>query len=182
MKVKTQKGFTYIEVMCAIVILMVGILAQISAISFSILRQREAEQQSIAKQITASTVESIFAARDLANSDGISSFAAINTTDVSSQGIFAPGWFPVRDDAGKDGILGTADDACPTAVCTVGSYTNSSSVKEGFERKIVITDILENGATEAKKRRVEVTVRFFVGTLRREQTLATLISDLPFNK
>ncbi len=183
MKENNQKGFTYIDVMCAIVILLVGILAQVSAITYSILRQREAEQQSIARQITASTIESIFAARDLANSNGISSFAAINTTDVSSDGIFVPGWFPVRESAGIDGILGTADDACAAnTVCTVGSYTNNSLLTDGFERRIVITDILENGATVAKKRRIEVTVRFYVGQMRREQSLATIISDLPFYK
>jgi prepilin-type N-terminal cleavage/methylation domain-containing protein len=182
MKKNNEQGFTYIEVMCAIVILLVGILAQVSAITFSVLRQREAEQQSIARQIAASTIESIFAARDLANDDGISSFANINTTDVSTDGIFIPGWFPVREDAGKDGILGTADDSCTTAVCTVGSYTNASPVKEGFERRIVITDIVETGSSTVKKRRIEVRVRFFVGQLQREQTLATIIADLPFYK
>jgi type II secretory pathway pseudopilin PulG len=182
MKKNRDQGFTYIEVMCAIVILMVGILAQVSAISFSILRQREAEQQSIARQIAASTIESIFAARDLGNDNGINSFASINTTDVNSKGIFVPGWFPVHDDAGEDGILGTADDSCATATCTVGSYTNSSSIKEGFERRIVITDIVETGVATVKKRRIDVKVRFFVGQLQREQSLATIIADLPFYK
>ena len=182
MKENRQQGFTYIEVMCAIVILMVGILAQVSAISFSILRQREAEQQSIARQIAASTIESIFAARDLGNDNGINSFVNINTTDVNSSGIFVPGWFPVREDAGQDGILGTADDSCATTTCTVGSYTNTSALKDGFERRIVITDVVETGVPVAKKRRIEVKVRFFVGQLQREQTLATIIADLPFYK
>lgn len=183
MKKTNQKGFSYIEVMCAIVILMIGILAQLSAISFSMLRQREAEQQGVAKQIASSTLESIFAARDLGNADGINNFAALNTKDVSSAGIFVAGWNPIRTDAGKDGILGTADDTCGNnASCTVGSYTNSSPFVEGFERKIVITDIAETGVTVAKKRRVEVTVRFFVGQLRREQSTATIIADLPFYK
>lgn len=183
MKELNQKGFSYIEVMCAIVILMVGILAQLSAISFSMLRQQEAEQQSQAKQLASSTLESIFAARDLGNEDGINNFAAINTKDVSSSGIFVDGWNPVRTDAGKDGILGTADDTCGNnASCTVGNYTNNSPLLDGFERRIVITDIKDAGETVAKKRRIEVTVRFFVGQLRREQTTATIIADLPFYK
>lgn len=183
MKENNDKGFSYIEVMCAIVILMVGILAQISAITFSVLRQREAEQQSAARQIASSTIESIFAARDLANSNGISSFASINNTNVSTDGIFIPGWFPVREDAGADGVLGTADDTCAyNTNCTVGGYTNTSAIKDGFERRIVITDIVETGVTTAKKRRVEVTVSFYVGQLKREQSLATIIADLPFYK
>jgi type II secretory pathway pseudopilin PulG len=182
MKSNNQSGFSYIDVMCAIVILMVGILAQVSAMSFSILRQREAELQSVARQITSSTIESIFAARDLGNTDGINDFHAINTTDVSSAGRFVPGWFPVREDSGADGILGTADDTCLGASCTVGTYTNTSPIREGFERKIEITDIVEPGKTVVTKKRIEVKVRFFVGQLQREQTLATLIADLPFYK
>ena len=178
-----QKGFSYIEVMCAIVILMVGILAQLSAFSFSMLRQREAEQQGIAKQVVASTLESIFAARDLGNADGINNFAAINTTDLNSAGIFMPGWYPIRSDSGKDGILGTADDSCVAgAGCIVGAYTNNSALVDGFERRIVITDIVESGVPTVKKRRVEITVRFFVGQLQREQSTATIIADLPFYK
>lgn len=180
---KGQEGFSYIEVMCAVVILMVGILAQLSAISFSMLRQQEAEQQSQAKQIISSTFESIFAARDLGNENGINNFAALNTTDNSSSGIFIPNWNPIRTDSGIDGILGTADDTCGNnATCTVGNYTNSSPLINGFERKIVMTDIKEAGETVIKKRRVEVAVRFFVGQLRREQTSATIIADLPFYK
>lgn len=180
MKNSNEKGFTYIEVMCAIVILMVGILAQLSSISLSMLRQRESEKQTTARQLSSSALESIFAARDLGTSGEISNFESINNTDVSSKGIFLPGWTPIREDSGIDGINGTADDACPANIaCQVGSYTNNSTVSNEFERRIEITDITE-ASGRVKKRRVEVTIRFFVGQLRREQTTATIIADLPF--
>lgn len=179
MKRKNEQGFTYIEVMCAVVILMVGIIAQLSAISLSMLRQRESEKQTAARQLANSTLESIFAARDLGNTGGLSNFDAINTTDVNTNGIFLPGWTPVREDSGKDGIHGTADDACAaTNPCQVGSYTNNSKVSNDFQRRIVISNITENG--RVKKKRVEVTIRFYVGQLQREQSLATIIADLPF--
>lgn len=180
MERKSEQGFTYIEVMCAIVILMVGILAQLSAISLSMLRQRESEKQTGARQLANSTLESIFAARDLGNTGGLPNFAAINNKATATpDGIFLTGWNPVREDAGDDGIHGTADDACAaTAPCQVGAYTNNSPVSTDFERRIVITDITEAG--RVKKRRVEVTVRFYVGRLQREQTLATIVADLPF--
>jgi Tfp pilus assembly protein PilV len=178
-KKDSEKGFTYIEVMCAIVILMVGILAQLSAISLSMLRQRESEKQTLARQYVSSTLESIFAARDLGNEGGIHSFNSINNTNIHADGIFLPDWTPIREDSGMDGIQGTADDACPAnTACQVGSYTNNSTVLSDFERRIVITDITENG--KVKKRRVEVTIRFFIGQLRREQSIATIIADLPF--
>lgn len=180
MKKNSEQGFTYIEVMCAVVILMVGILAQLSAISLSILRQRESEKQTAARQLANSTLESIFAARDLGNTGGITSFATINNTATATpQGIFLAGWNPVREDSGKDGIHGTADDACAAAnPCQVGGYTNNSPVVMDFQRQIEITNITENG--KVKKRRVEVTIRFYVGQLQREQSLATIIADLPF--
>lgn len=180
MQKNREQGFTYIEVMCAVVILMVGILAQLSAISLSMLRQRESEKQTAARQLANSTLESIFAARDLGNTGGLASFSTINNTTTSTPaGIFLPGWNPVREDSGEDGIHGTADDACvATAPCVVGSYTNNSPLSTDFQRQIVITDITESG--RVKKRRVEVTIRFYVGQLQREQSLATIIADLPF--
>lgn len=183
-----QKGFTYIEVMCAMVILLIGILAQLSALSFSILRQREAEQQNAARQIANSTLESIFAARDLGKAAGISSWEMINTSDVNENGLFVAGWNPVRQNAGKDGIQGTRDDACATdEPCKVGEYVNKSQVIPGFQRQIIITDIKDSGdqisgIQTVKKRRLEVKMRYFIGQAQREQSLTTVIADLPFYK
>lgn len=183
MKNTAQEGFTYIEVMCAMFILLIGILAQLSALSFSVLRQSESEQQNAARQIASSTLESIFAARDLGKTSGLSSWEMINTNDVDSNGIFVPGWHPVREGAGKDGIQGTADDTClADSPCTVNGYTNDSPIIKGFERKIIITNIQEENSSAIKRRRLEIKVRYFVGQLQREQTLATIIADLPFYK
>lgn len=178
-----QEGFTYIEVMCAMVILLIGILAQLSALSLNILRQSEAEQQNTARQIASSTLESIFAARDLGKTAGISSWETINTNDINENGLFAAGWNAVRQGAGKDGIQGTKDDACPADTpCQSDSYTNKSKVIPGFERKIIITDIQEADSAVVKKRRLEIKMRYFVGQSQREQSVATVIADLPFYK
>ncbi len=183
MKSKNQEGFTYIEVMIAIVILTVGILAQLSALSLSMLRASETEQRNVARQLASSTIESIFAARDLGNANGISNWDAVNLSDVHDDGIFKSGWFPIRDDAGQDGIQGTADDVCAANVnCVVGGYTNTSEPIIGFQRKIEITDVVETGVPRAKKRRIEVKIRYFVGQITREESLSTLIADLPFYK
>jgi prepilin-type N-terminal cleavage/methylation domain-containing protein len=183
MKKNKQEGFTYIEVMCAMVILLIGILAQLSALSFSILRQQEAEQQNTARQMANSTLESIFAARDLGKTAGINSWEMINTSDVDPQGLFVPGWNPVRQNAGKDGIQGTKDDACPANTqCQSDNYTNSSALVSGFERQIIITDVQEADTDVVKKRRLEVKIRYNVGQIQREQSVATIIADLPFYK
>lgn len=183
MKKVNQEGFTYIEVMCAMVILLIGILAQLSALSLSILRQSEAERQNTARQIASSTLESIFAARDLGKTAGISSWEMINTNDVNENGLFVAGWNPVRQSAGKDGIQGTKDDACPAdSDCQSAGYANKSAVISGFYRQIIISDIQETDSPVVKKRRLEVKMRYFVGQSEREQSVATVIADLPFYK
>ncbi len=48
---KSEAGFTYIDVMIAIVILMVGILALMAAMSGAVLQAKGQEQQLIAKQV-----------------------------------------------------------------------------------------------------------------------------------
>lgn len=175
-----ETGFTYIEVMVAIVILTIGILAQLSALSLSMLRAGESEQRNIARQIGSSTIESIFAARDLGSAGGIGNWNAVNMSDVHAEGIFRPGWNPIREDAGADGIQGTADDACAAGTnCVVGTYTNVSPAVAGFERKVEITDIAEPGFNRVRKRRIEVRVRYRVGQIMREDSFATIVADLP---
>jgi prepilin-type N-terminal cleavage/methylation domain-containing protein len=177
-----ERGFSYIEVMCAMVVLLIGILGQLSALAWCVLRQREAEQQNVARQIATSTMESIFAARDLGDENGISGWEKINNSDVHEEGIFVSGWHAIREDSGKDGIQGTADDSCaPGTTCQSGNYKNTSAAMDGFQRRIIITDIEESG-NPAKKRRLEIRIRFFVGQAQREHTVATVISELPFYK
>ena len=64
MKSRSEAGFSYIDVMIALVILMVGILALLSGISGSILQSRGHEQQLLAKQVATSTMESIMAVKE----------------------------------------------------------------------------------------------------------------------
>lgn len=179
-KKSKQDGFTYIEVIIAVVILVIGIMAQLSALSLSMFRIREVEQRNTARQIASSTIESIFAARDLGSGSGINSWDAVNLTTSNSKGIFLPDWRPIRTEAGIDGIQGTADDACAASGgCVVGGYTNTAKPLNNFQRKIVITDVVETGVLGVKKRRVDVSIRYYVGQLERVETLSTLLADLP---
>ena len=179
-----QGGFTYLEVMISIILLTVGITAQLSALSLSMIRAKSTEQRNVARQLTSSTLESIFSARDIGNSTGLSNWDAINTKDVdSTNGIFEAGWRPVRVDSGIDRIHGTADDACDSAgACTEGTYTNNSEIMGGVQRKIEITGIPEPGVTQIRKKRITVKVRYLIGQLQTVEELSTNIADLPFYK
>lgn len=178
-----EKGFTYIEVMIAIIIMTIGILACLSAMSFAMFRERQAEDRNTARQITSSTIQTIFAARDLRNNNALNNWAAISSVGAGSPGVFLTGWTPIRRDAGFDGIHGTADDACATGVrCPSGGGTNNSEEVSGFERRVVITNIPEPGITTIRKKKIEISVRFFAGQIRQNETVSTIIADLPFDK
>lgn len=179
--IENQSGFSYLEVIFAIMIMTIGVVAMVSAISLAMLREAESENKNIARQVTSSALESIFAARDLRNTNPLNNWDGINN-DTVPNGVFLSGWNPIRLDAGRDGINGTADDACTTGQnCSVGAYTNTSPEIKGFERQIVITDVVEAGIPAIRKKQIDIRVRYVMGQQTRTETITTLITNLPFD-
>lgn len=134
-----EAGFSYIDAIIAIVILMVGILGATGALTANLLRSYESEKQIIAKQLALSTIESIFSARDISRKGSIEGWDSIgnvgqNVVNGVSKGVFLTDWRPVREDIGSDGVAGTADDACDAgASCKVkDSPENNSQVRTWF--------------------------------------------------
>lgn len=110
---QNQDGFSYIEVMIALVILLIGVLGMTSALSANLIRSYASEKQIVAKQAAVSTLESIISARDIRRSGSISGWDTIgnvgtNPVDGVNQGIFLTGFSPIREDLGWDGVAGTA--------------------------------------------------------------------------
>lgn len=179
---KTENGFSLIETIMALVVLLIGILATMQALSFGMLSMQESEKRSYAKEVARSTMETIFSIRDLQAFDPQTgqpyNWNAIQVSNGSNGGVFLAGWTPIRENPGNDGIFGTADDACAAGNnCTVGAYTNTSPVVGGFQRQVEVFDIVEFGV--AKKRRITVTVRYFVGQLQRTEVESTIVANLP---
>lgn len=184
-----ERGFSYIDVMIALVILMVGILASVAALTANLVRSFETEKQAIAKQIALSTIESIFSAREIARPGSVAGWGAVGNVGTNPdsngnmQGVFLIGFRPVREDMGWDGVAGTADDGCDAgSPCQVGSDpANTSEVVGGYDRRIVITDLQDSERPTPphpiSRRRVDVTVRYYVNRLQREQTVSTIITD-----
>ncbi len=178
---KSESGFSYIDVMIALVILMVGILALLSGISGSILQARGQEQQLLAKQIATSTMESIMSVKETDPARmGWKAVGNVGSNPDSlgvPQGIFVTGFQPVKLDAGADEVLGTADD--------------TGTVVQGQQRQIVITDLCDPdrpssictpaGTFVIKFRSVNVTVKYNVGALQRQETLTTVLTDYAAN-
>lgn len=179
---KREQGFSYIDLIISITIMMIGILALTGAVMANLVRSYDTDKQAIAKQIALSTIESIFSARDIQRDDGIKGWDSIGNTGTNivsgvPQGMFMTGFRPVREEEGADGVFGTADDACNApAPCQVGSSVNSSAVIKGYDRQIVITDIQENVNEPIKKRRITVTIRYLVNRGTRQETMSTLVS------
>lgn len=182
MNSKKETGFSLVETIIALLILLIGVMSALSALSFAILSEQDSEKRSQAKQIARSSMETIFSIRDLLSfdtADGTSDFnwETIQIKTSTNKGIFVDGWNPIREEPGADGIFGTADDICSSNPCVVGSTTNNSAIVKNYERKIEIYDIVENG--DVKKRRITVRVRYFVGTLQREEAESTILANLP---
>lgn len=183
-----EKGFSYIDVMIAIVIMMVGVLALVGALTANLVRSFEAERRIVAKQMAMSTIESITSAKEINRPGVLDGWDSIRN-QISSppagtiNGVFLNGWCPIREEMGYDGVAGTADDACDgTGPCTVsGRPSNTSPVIAGYQRQIVITDVPDaerpTPPNAITRRRVEVTVRFFVNQAVRTETASTIVAN-----
>ena len=183
----SEKGFSYIDVMIAIVILLVGILAMLSALTTNLVRSYETEQRVIAKQLALSTIESIISAKEI-EGPGVNGWNSMRNTagglPAEEDGIFLTGYNPVRVEAGSDGVAGTIDDACSgTGPCTnpLSGAVNASPLVERYQREIAISDVPDPERPSPDhpiaRRRVDVNIRFFVNQLVREETVSTIIAN-----
>jgi prepilin-type N-terminal cleavage/methylation domain-containing protein len=151
-----ESGFSLLEVMIAIAIMTIGMLALIASFAAALTATASAEEDLIARQKALEAMESIYTAR---NSLQIP-FSEINNT--SSGGIFVSGSTPLYC-AGNDGIYGTADDAagpctaadtgaaCPGNIqCLVlpgpdgilGTADDITQTLSNFSRTITFTPVL----------------------------------------
>ncbi|MGQ0543569.1 MAG: type IV pilus modification PilV family protein [Blastocatellia bacterium] len=186
-KRSSESGFSYIDVMIAIVIMMVGILAMLSALTANLVRSLESEKRVTAKQMALSTIESIISAKEIERAGVVDGWDSVRNTMVTvpvgeTNGIFLPGVHPVREEMGWDGVAGTIDDACPaTGPCVVsGRPNNTSPVILGYQREIVITDIDDPERPfptyPIARRRIDVNITYFVNDAARRESASTIVS------
>lgn len=188
-----QRGFTLIETMFAVTILMVGVLGLAATLTDGLAFMNLSQSDYIAQQKAAEAVESIFTARDI----GQATWSTICNVGSSlcSAGIFLTGSKPLCG-PGTDGIVGTADDftgsacagaplAIPDGLILPGS-TGIVNTANGvvvpltnFNRTIVISSVLDtSGNPIANLRQIQVTVTYTSGRFRnRPYTLTAYISN-----
>ncbi len=171
---KNQEGFSYLEVLIAITILMIGISALVAAVTASVINSRSGEQQLIAKQHGASTLEAIFSARDIGalGWDAVGNKGS-NPVNGVNKGVFQIGRKQILPDDGNDNVPGTDDD--------------SGTAIGGFDREIVITDICDpdrpsanctpSGQFPIMMRKVDITIYYQVNGGWRSEKSSTIITN-----
>jgi len=108
-KPASQGGFTLIETMISMVILVIGAVALLGVFGLAVRANQTSQQDMVARQLASEAMESIYTARNSAEL----SWSQIQ--NVSNGGVFLDGMQSMMC-AGPDGILGTADDStCLTA-------------------------------------------------------------------
>jgi prepilin-type N-terminal cleavage/methylation domain-containing protein len=170
---KTEGGFSLIEVMIAIVVMSIGLLAVVASLATALSAAQSGEEDLIARQKALEAMESIYTAR---NSQQIP-FAAV--ANQSNGGVFLDGASPLLC-AGPDGLVGTADDvacttvagvACPDggAECMVlpgpdgilGTADDVTMSLGNFSRTIAINPVLlPNGAPNTNMMAITITVQY----------------------
>jgi prepilin-type N-terminal cleavage/methylation domain-containing protein len=113
-KVRTQRGFTFIEVLIALGVLTFGVLSLVSVFTQGLRASYQTQIQYLAQQKAQEALETIFTARDTK----LLTWAQI--ANVSGGGVFKDG--PQQLCAsGPDGLFGTEDDLTGTPdVITIG--------------------------------------------------------------
>jgi prepilin-type N-terminal cleavage/methylation domain-containing protein len=170
---KREAGFTLIEVMIAIVVMSVGILAVIASFATAVAATQSAQEDLIARQKALEAMESIYTAR---NSQQIP-FASV--ANVANGGIFLSGAQTMKC-AGPDGLVNTQDDVncttqtgvvCPDngAECMVlpgndgilGTADDATMSLGNFTRTVAITPVqLANGTTNQDMKAISITVTY----------------------
>jgi len=162
-----QRGFTLIETMIAIVILMVGILSLVAVFATAVASTQNAQENLIARQKAEEAMESIFTAR---NTQQIT-FAEI--ANISNGGIFTDGATPLLS-AGPDGLVNTADDVpfpangvCPTGPECItlpgpdgilGTADDVPMSLANFTRQIQINSVLEDDLVTINPNLKQITI------------------------
>lgn len=172
---KNERGFSYLDVLIAITILTVGVLALAGAIAGAVIRSRQQEQQLLAKQYATSTLESVISARDLNNfALGWDSIGNVGSNPVNgiNRGVFLSGEQPLLPQPGSDQVVGTGDD--------------SGTQVTGMTRQITVSDICDTtrpsyncptpGVWPVMMRQITVTIYYQAERQKRSESISTILA------
>jgi type II secretory pathway pseudopilin PulG len=192
-KRRPESGFALLEVMIAMIVMTVGLLAVILSFGTALTATEWAQEDLVARHKALDAMESIYTAR---NSQQLP-FASIN--NIANGGVFLSGPQPMLC-SGPDGLVGTADDipctapdtgaACPGGIeCLVlpgpdgilGTTDDITSSLSNFTRTVTFTNtFLPTGGINPDLMAVAITVSYSKNGragLNRSYTVNGLISS-----
>jgi prepilin-type N-terminal cleavage/methylation domain-containing protein len=159
-----QDGFSMIEVIIAILILTIALVATAAALTFALEFGAISKNVSSAKLVIVSSIEEIESLRNARRLEfkQIGNVGDVDNTNVANSfSGFSNGFQPVSINPGPDGVNGTPDDlTAPGADGRYGTdddFSDDSLARTGYSRQITITNL--PGSATIKK--LEVRVRYF---------------------
>ena len=171
-------GFSLIEVMVAMGVLSVGLLALVGVFAVAVTRMAASSPTLVAREKAREAIESVHAARDT----GELKWNAVN--NVKNGGVFldGPGKLTMP---GPDGLVSTADDEDVETIRNPGENgllgdTDDEVVKlTNFTREIVIAPLNydNGGGVNPNLRQVTVNIRYQVEGAWRVYTMTTYVSS-----
>ena len=197
---RAQRGFTLLETMIAMLVLMVGVVGLAGMLANSLAYMNMSQVEYIAQQKAAEAIESIFTARDLGSATwssicNVGSSVCCAGASPCNTGIFLNGAQPLCQ-PGTDGIYDTADDFASPGVCnsydamllpnsSTGNYGGVGNTpiriyltKWNLQRTVTISTVLNaSGNVIDNLRQITVTVTYNSGRLPGSYTLTTDISN-----
>lgn len=172
----SRGGFTVLEALLGAVILAVGMIGLLGFFVTAVATVQNSQEELLARQKARETLESMYAAR---NSQQLT-FDSID--NVVNGGIFVDGQQPLQD-AGNDGIFGTADDgavqtiALPGADGILGTADDTQRILSEFRREIRITLLNRpDGSVNPDLRQIVVTISYATPSGQRSYATAGYVS------
>lgn len=165
-KSNPDAGFSYIDVMIAMTLLLVGILTLAAALTAALVQTAAGENQLRGKAIATSTLENVLASRFVSIGGNAYTFDSIQHVGTGP-GVFLTGRQPVHELPGADGIYGTGDD--------------TGATDDIFEREIIITNvnnpIRPSPPSPFTERRITVNIYYRDRGFERVETISTNVAN-----
>jgi prepilin-type N-terminal cleavage/methylation domain-containing protein len=148
---RSESGFTMLEMVVALVVLLIGLLAMMAAIGYSLMVTNSGRGVTNTKLLVVSILEEMETMR---NTGQLTYGQIANQGQVDPKGAkhpfggFPPDFEPVSLNPGPDGIYGTGDDLVDAGTDgiygTTDDFTNPALARQGFTRQILITPLSPN--------------------------------------
>ncbi len=160
---RDEEGFTMIEVIIAILILSVALIATAAAITFALEFGAISKNVSNAKLVIVSSIEEIESLRNARRLDFKQIENVGNVDNTNSPNFFSGfsnGFQPISLSPGEDGVNGTDDDLTDPGpdgnFGTADDFTNPALERKGYSRQITITDLPDSETIK----KIEIRVRY----------------------